>query len=416
MSERHRSYHTAAYCDMLPEDIARQIPKSTLADVRRRDPSYLWGSEWAGVVREMDLMREIAQCRAALKTATAVLRVVHRLRSLKVPFQRVAKVKDPEVRKNIVTTVERLKGCLPLEKILRLLGLTRSRFSSWSRNLFVCIGSPRSLCRKAYPSQLSRSEVNVIRPAFSDPAHLHWQEMSVAWHLIHSGKLSAHIATVTRYARLLGLTVSRANPHRSRKRESISADGPNKVRHLDATFVRGVDNSKTAVQLLRDNFSRKIIAWKVASSVSSATTTEVIRSGCSTLTGVPIEKIDLIVDGGPENNNVEVGALLEQLPLRKLIAQVQVTYSNSMIEATNKTLKYRYLFRMPIPDANHVKPAVAFADTDFSDRPNAALFGLSPNQVAAGATFDKAAYHDRIQRAGKIDSRSTATAARRASR
>jgi len=405
MHEHHRTYdtavRTAAYCDMLPEDIARQIPKSTLSDMRRRDPSYLWGGEWAGFIREMDLMREIATCRAALKTASAVLRVVHLVRSLKVPFHRVAKVKDPEVRKKIVTTVERLKGCLPLEKTVRLLGLTRSSFSSWSRNLFACISSPRSLCRKAYPNQLTHSEVNIIRAAFSDPAHLHWPAISVAWHLIHSGKLSAHVATITRYARLLGLTVLRANPHRSRKRGSIAADGPNKVWHLDATYVRALDNSKTAVQLLQDNFSRKIIAWKVASSVSWHTTTEVIRSGYSSLTRIPTEKIDLIVDGGPENNNTEVEALLEQIPLRKLIAQVQVTFSNSMIEAVNKTLKYRYLFRTPIPDSEHVEPTVAFSVTDFNDRPHYDLFGLTPNQAHAGALFDKAAYHERIQRAGR---------------
>jgi chorismate mutase len=185
MSAPHRTYHTdvkfAAFWGLLPEDIAQLIPKSTLSDMRRRDPSYIWGSDFAAIVERMDLMKEIAKSRATLKAATTVLCIVHLVRSIGVPFHHIPKVKDPEVREKILATLERLKGHLPLEALLKLLGLTRSQFHAWSRNLFACTGSPHSLCRKVYPNQLTRSEIAVIREAFSDPAHLHWPAASVAW-------------------------------------------------------------------------------------------------------------------------------------------------------------------------------------------------------------------------------------------
>jgi len=61
-------------------------------------------------------------------------------------------------------------------------------------------------------------------------------------------------------------------------------------------------------------------------------------------------KIDPIVGGGPENNNSAVATRLESIPLKKLIAGGDLTYSNSLIEAVNKILKYRYLFRGPMHD------------------------------------------------------------------
>ena len=54
----------------------------------------------------------------------------------------------------------------------------------------------------------------------------------------------------------------------------------------------------------------------------------------------------LIADGGSENNNIYVDELLTKNPntLTKLIAQKDISFSNSMVEAINKILKYNYLF------------------------------------------------------------------------
>jgi len=62
--------------------------------------------------------------------------------------------------------------------------------------------------------------------------------------------------------------------------------------------------------------------------------------------------------------------LLESIPLKKLIAGVDVSFSNSLIEAVNKILNYRYLFRGPIPDLEHLKSAVMNAIGDYNNRPH----------------------------------------------
>ena len=104
----------------------------------------------------------------------------------------------------------------------------------------------------------------------------------------------------------------------------------------------------------------------------------------------------------PGVGTTDVEHLIEPLPLKKLIAQVDIVCSNSMIEAMNKILKYQYLFQRPIPDAAHLEKSVEEAVEDFNNRPNGKHFGLTPNEAYAGKVFDKAAYHERIVEAGIV--------------
>jgi len=164
--------------------------------------------------------------------------------------------------------------------------------------------------------------------------------------------------------------------------------------------VRTEDGQRVFVQLLQDNFSRKIIAWIVNTVVSGLSTSTLLRKGCEQLKRAPDEMISLIVDGGPENNNRNVEAVLEGLPVRKLIAGVEIRCSNSMIEAVNKIMKYQYLFRKPIPSPEHLKRWFPEMVEDFNGRPHYALSGLTPNEAYDGKVFDKEEYHRRIVEAG----------------
>ncbi len=60
----------------------------------------------------------------------------------------------------------------------------------------------------------------------------------------------------------------------------------------------------------------------------------------------------LIVDGGSEYKGEVTQFTNDQEYLTKLIAQKDITQSNSMIEAVNKHLKYYYLFKMDLKDYN----------------------------------------------------------------
>jgi transposase InsO family protein len=75
--------------------------------------------------------------------------------------------------------------------------------------------------------------------------------------------------------------------------------------------------------------------------------------------------------------------------IRHVIARVDVHYSNSMIEAANKQLKYRFLYHQKINKFLRLKQYVSKAILDFNHRPHGVLNGLTPMEVIQGKTYNK---------------------------
>jgi transposase InsO family protein len=154
--------------------------------------------------------------------------------------------------------------------------------------------------------------------------------------------------------------------------------------------------TKAFLQPILDNFSRRIVGWKASSEVSALSSSELLRSAFASIASAAPQQIDLIVDGGGENNNRSVEAFLATTPIRKLVARVDVSFSNSMIETVNKIIKYDYLFRSPIQNRAKVASAVAKAIDDYNGRPHYVLKGLSPNDAYSRKVFDEEAYRKRL--------------------
>lgn len=72
-----------------------------------------------------------------------------------------------------------------------------------------------------------------------------------------------------------------------------------------------------------------------------------------------------------------------------IIAQRDVEFSNSMIEAANKNLKYHFLYHKHIADFNSLCQWMPEAISDFNNRPHNVLNGLTPLEVLSGKITDK---------------------------
>ncbi|MCH9684533.1 MAG: DDE-type integrase/transposase/recombinase [Deltaproteobacteria bacterium] len=84
-----------------------------------------------------------------------------------------------------------------------------------------------------------------------------------------------------------------------------------------------------------DNFSRKILAWDLQGRVMGRTTTAVVEQAARFLGG---GVVSLMTDSGIET----VDDLLAASPLRRVLAQVEIPESNSMIEAFWKSLRHQW--------------------------------------------------------------------------
>ena len=74
-----------------------------------------------------------------------------------------------------------------------------------------------------------------------------------------------------------------------------------------------------------------------------------------------------------------------QINIEKLVALKHIDFSNSMIENTNRVLKYQYLFPDHPEDYDHLLRQVKFFIDDFNvKRPHGQLNGLTPSEAFAG--------------------------------
>lgn len=172
--------------------------------------------------------------------------------------------------------------------------------------------------------------------------------------------------------------------HPPKPRIGIRATRPNEIWHLDAAEIRLVDGTKIYLHAAIDNFSRRILAWGVASRIEPGSTVAVLseairKSECrGSLT-------DVFVDGGVENFNGDVDKLIESGSLRRLLAMTDVMFSNSMIESWWRSLKGQWLYLHTLDSIASVRKLVKFYVREHNEViPHSAFHGQTPNEVYFG--------------------------------
>jgi len=165
---------------------------------------------------------------------------------------------------------------------------------------------------------------------------------------------------------------------------------------LDATIYKTANNVKHYLYVVRDNFSRAILGCKASLQYNSEQARNTLEE-VLTKYNLLHKEGTLITDGGPENK----GALTDMLAKpgmlwKKLVAQVDIIQSNSMVEAANKILKYQYLFVQNIADTQAFENILPATLNDYNNRPQYLLTCYTPNEALAGAIPDKQRFKQAI--------------------
>ena len=96
-----------------------------------------------------------------------------------------------------------------------------------------------------------------------------------------------------------------------------------------------------------------------------------------------------MTDGGVENVNGTVDALIEQGLLRRILALVDICFSNSLIEAWWRSLKHGWLFLNRLDSVAAVRRHVAFYVEEHNGViPHSAFEGQTPDEMYFGRGGD----------------------------
>ena len=136
-----------------------------------------------------------------------------------------------------------------------------------------------------------------------------------------------------------------------------------------------------------DNFSRRILAFRVAERFQIASTIAVLVEAAQQAVSVD-DKADvpmLVVDGGVENFNGGVDGLVEQGILRRVLALTELRFSNSMIEAFWRQMKHQWLLLNTLDTVAVLRRHVSFyVEAHNGEIPHSAFRGETPDEVYLG--------------------------------
>jgi transposase InsO family protein len=152
--------------------------------------------------------------------------------------------------------------------------------------------------------------------------------------------------------------------------------------HIDTTVIRLLDRTRAYLHAVIDNFSRRILAWRVADTFAPANSVAVLLAATQ---GVTRSDPVVLADAGVENVNAQVDALIETGVLRRLLAFTELKFSNSIIEAWWRSLKHQWLFLHALDSVATIHRLVAFYVHEHNHvLPHSAFRGQTPDEMYFG--------------------------------
>ncbi|MCP4004533.1 MAG: transposase family protein, partial [bacterium] len=107
------------------------------------------------------------------------------------------------------------------------------------------------------------------------------------------------------------------------------------------TVIRLLEGTRAYLHGVIDNFSRRILAWKVSPTFDPDCTAELLLTASADLVD---QTPTVLTDGGVENFNSAVDRLISSGILSRLLAMTDIMFSNSMIESWFRSIKHQWLF------------------------------------------------------------------------
>ncbi|MCK5365637.1 MAG: DDE-type integrase/transposase/recombinase, partial [Gammaproteobacteria bacterium] len=255
---------------------------------------------------------------------------------------------------------------------------------SWCRAEAGCELDDQSSCPRVVPTRLTPSEVETVQEMVESDEHRHMSLRGLALHAQRVGKVIASPSTWYRLVREMGWRRPRNRVYPAKPKIGIRARAPGELLHLDVTIIKLLDGTRAYLHAVIDNYSRRILSWTLEGRLGSGGTCRILREAAVQLSSRPGETI-VVADSGSENVNGAVDDLLGGEELTRILAQVEVTFSNSMIEAFWRSLKHAWLYLHAVDSFAALRRLIGFYVVAHNEvMPHSAFGGQTPDEVYFG--------------------------------
>ena len=361
------------------------IPKSTLREwIRNGRQEFFSLPELAQdsaelVARNLELKAQNEAIRAEQTLLTKTIRIF----GFQIQYKRLP---SEAAKEDILGAIKAASTTIPLKACLDLIGLSGARYHAWIKRQVKCQLEDQPSCPRVSPTRLTVGEIRTIKELYTDRKYFHFSMLSLSLWAKKSGKVLASASSWSRIIREAGLKRSKVRVYPARPKIGIRASAPFQILHIDVTILRLMDGSRAFIQCVIDNFSRYVLAHKVSRDYGGMRTKELLIQAIAKgkelgLTLTP----NVFCDSGCENINADVDSLILAGQLSMTIAQIDIEFSNSMIEMLFHRLKHRYLFTFPLSNFETLENGAGFFFAESNTViPHSALKGGTPEEVIMG--------------------------------
>ena len=366
--------------DLFPD---LKIPSSTIRSWIRRGVPDVVTCDLA-VSDRSDLVIEIRELRHRTELLGAVIGLlIAMIRVSKIQFE-YERLPDGDSKETLLRAIGRASRVLPLHAALRIVRLSSSRYHHWCREMDGCDLDDQPSCPRVVPTRLTPKEIGTMREMVESGDHRHMSLRGLALHAQRIGRVFASPSTWYSLARKLGWIRPRSRVYPAKPKVGIRASAPGEVLHLDVTIIKLLDGTRAYLHAVIDNYSRRILSWTLEERLGSGATCRVLREAARQIVDISEEPI-VLVDSGSENVNREVDDLMESVDLTRVLAQVEVTFSNSMIEAFWRSLKHAWIYLHTLDNMASLRRLIQFYVTSHNEvMPHAAFEGQTPDEMFFG--------------------------------
>lgn len=313
-------------------------------------------------------------------------------------IQKVLRSKKVE----FINLLEKYATTISYQKVTEFLSIKLKTLYHWRTQVkFKCDHSALFLCAKRHPNQATILEVNTMKEWLSKQEYSHWGIHSIWAMAFKQGETNLSKHAWYHYNKLLKIRL-RVKKGKKPLKNPIRATAVNEIWHADITVFKTLDGVKHYIYTVMDNYSRFVHAWQIDTKVSAEIRLKTIKDAIQNAFGeAPFDKLQLVTDGGPENDNLTIKAFIQDSAINHTIALKDIEQSNSMMEAFYHTAKYRYLYLQIIHNTQELyrKFEEMMYEYHFL-KPHYALGIYTPEEVKNGADM-KLSHRNTYAEAGR---------------
>jgi len=359
------------------------VPGSTVRGWLGKTPNVVVSLDVTNL-KTFELQQEVLVLRRRVEKLTALLRLALALLRTSGFTLTHERLPDGRAKIRILRGVDRARAFVPLRALLRFLRVSPSRFHAWRRLQRACALDDQSSCPHTSPHRLTPAEIRAIKDMVTAVEYRHVPTGTLAVLAQRLSTVWASPSTWYDLVRKYGWRRPRLRVHPAKPKVGLRTTRANEMWHIDTTVIRLLDGTRAYVHAVIDNFSRRVLAWRVADTFAPVNSVAVLVEASR---GTPSETTPVVLtDAGVENVNAQVDDLITTGVLRRVLAFTELKFSNSMIEAWWRSLKHQWLFLHSLDSVTTVRRLVEFYVQQHNQvLPHSAFRGQTPDEMYFGS-------------------------------